>query len=693
MSYSAGRGSWRPCSTLGVAGVLALAGTAWAQGGATPVPSIAPVAERFIPMTLDSGPVAAPAGLVTDEASVVYSTEVYQPGAAFTRLKFGRVELAGDTTLESGVVLRLTALASGAVQYLKADSAAHWRNTSAYFAGPAVRIEVLARPGAGASRVTVEGVWTDANLEGPQDLCAGADDRVPSTDQRVARTSNGCTAWLFGDTNGMLLTAGHCSPATMSVVSFNVPLSTATGSLMPADPSDQYPVDTSSAQSENNSVGRDWGYFGVRVNSNHGLTPAQRYGSVFTLSAAAPAPAGQTIRITGCGTTSSPISPTWNQAQKTHSGPYSTLSGNVIRYFVDTTGGNSGSPVINLATGQAIGIHTHAGCAGAGNQGTAAQQANFRAALAAPRGVCDTGRGTVGGDLFAIGDAANNFGTLQAAPARFARIAAVGGGWSGLTWHPGQGVFYAINASRDLYTISPAGSFTLLGRIGGTTLTLTGLAFDPGRNQFYAVAPSTGQLFGLSISSELPPAAVAIGPALGGSVRALEYDSTRDTLWTVAVTGSGVQLMRMSAADGSRIPVGSLGIGNIGDLAVNQTTGQLLTVDAASGQLAEIDPTTGAATLRGVTGGLFATAFGVAHRSAPARPVCIADIAGGDQGQPDGTVDGADFIAFVNSFGIGDASVDPAADVAGGGAEADQPDGSIDGTDFIAFINAFAAGC
>jgi hypothetical protein len=59
----------------------------------------------------------------------------------------------------------------------------------------------------------------------------------------------------------------------------------------------------------------------------------------------------------------------------------------------------------------------------------------------------------------------------------------------------------------------------------------------------------------------------------------------------------------------------------------------------------------------------------------------------------DGTVDGTDFIAFINSFGIGDAATDPVADVAGGGADGLQPDGTIDGSDFIAFINAFALGC
>ena len=75
--------------------------------------------------------------------------------------------------------------------------------------------------------------------------------------------------------------------------------------------------------------------------------------------------------------------------------------------------------------------------------------------------------------------------------------------------------------------------------------------------------------------------------------------------------------------------------------------------------------------------------------------VCLADVAGGGPSgdQPDGIVDGADFIAFINSFSVGDATVSSTADVAGGGVNADQPDGIVDGTDFIAFINAFGAGC
>ena len=64
---------------------------------------------------------------------------------------------------------------------------------------------------------------------------------------------------------------------------------------------------------------------------------------------------------------------------------------------------------------------------------------------------------------------------------------------------------------------------------------------------------------------------------------------------------------------------------------------------------------------------------------------CLADLASSDGPFPDGIVDGNDFVAFINSYGIGDPAVSPVADV--------NSDGIIDGNDFIAFINAFAAGC
>ncbi|TQV77584.1 hypothetical protein FLL45_04535 [Aliikangiella marina] len=43
-----------------------------------------------------------------------------------------------------------------------------------------------------------------------------------------------------------------------------------------------------------------------------------------------------------------------------------------MRYTADTTGGNSGSPIIDEATGEAVGIHSHGGCSSSGgnNNGT-----------------------------------------------------------------------------------------------------------------------------------------------------------------------------------------------------------------------------------------------------------------------------------------------------------------------------------
>ena len=72
-----------------------------------------------------------------------------------------------------------------------------------------------------------------------------------------------------------------------------------------------------------------------------------------------------------------------------------------------------------------------------------------------------------------------------------------------------------------------------------------------------------------------------------------------------------------------------------------------------------------------------------------------ADIAGGgpDGRSGDYIVDGSDFIAFINSFSVGDPAIDPLADVAGSGNDGLSPDGIIDGSDFIAFINAFSEGC
>jgi len=96
------------------------------------------------------------------------------------------------------------------------------------------------------------------------------------------------------------------------------------------------------------------------------------------------------------------------------------------------------------------------------------------------------------------------------------------------------------------------------------------------------------------------------------------------------------------------------------------------------------DPVTGRLFLFNQGGGLTCNELFVLT---PASAACASDIAGAgpDNASPDGIVDGADFITFINSFSVGDAQVDDAADL--------NADNIIDGDDFIAFINAFSAGC
>ncbi|MBK8979951.1 MAG: trypsin-like peptidase domain-containing protein [Planctomycetes bacterium] len=359
---------------LVLAAIAALSPTAPCQ--------VDPVSRSVIGVTVDSGFLDA----VASRPQIVFRDEVAVPGAAWLRLELGA------THLPSGSSLRLTSSADGAVQRHDAASLRDYGGSSCWLNGERVLVELIAAPDTRANRVVVDRVeYGMRGISAPESICGTTDDRQLSQDPRVGRAVSGasaCTWWLVDEFT--VLTAGHCaaSAAGTVIVGFNIPLSLPDGTYVQPHPDDQYPLDLGTLRFLNSGVGADWGVVAALRNSNHHAYPGQRQGGWFRLGAVPAAVTGVDIRITGNGRVSAPVSLTWNAVQKTHVGPrVATSTANAIAYRTDTTGGNSGSPIIHEQTGDAIGIHTHGGCSTSGGQnyGTRIDRADLALAIQAVR--------------------------------------------------------------------------------------------------------------------------------------------------------------------------------------------------------------------------------------------------------------------------------------------------------------------
>lgn len=341
-----------------------------------------------VTVRLDSGPLISRSG----ERSVIWSDLVHVSGAATMQLHFSTLRLGAVEHGALPTLLRITSLLDGAHQTLDVEAAKLWCDASAWFNGDTLLLELIADGSAAESRITLSHArYSAASTDGDRTICGPTDDRLPSTDVRVGRVMpNGCTAWLINDSNHCMITAGHCASSTLQVIEFNYPLSDSDGNWQHAHPDDQYVVDVTSIQALNAGTGSDWGYFGCFANTNTGLTAFQAQGASFILAGSAPPADNRTIRITGNGSTDNSVPPEFNRAQKTHTGQLVGNISNRLSYTADTSGGNSGSPVIDETTGEAIGVHTHGGCTtgGGANQGTAINHPAWQTALANPLGIC-----------------------------------------------------------------------------------------------------------------------------------------------------------------------------------------------------------------------------------------------------------------------------------------------------------------
>jgi V8-like Glu-specific endopeptidase len=332
--------------------------------------------------------------------SVIFLQEIDVQGAQWLRLQFEQVLLSGDKATNNASYLLITSMWDGASQRLYADDVFNWNNTSAYLNGGTLTVELYAYPGTGPNRFVMRELTVGEVQPGgtPIDsICGPTDDRTLSQDNRQGRIwPIGCTGWMIenGNFGNRFLTAGHCiqNNTANAVVEFNVPLSTSTGGAQHPPPADQWSVPAGQVNSNGGQgPGNDYAQFFTAVNGT-GLTPREANGGgAYRLAATAPAVNNQSIRITGYGsTTTQPNTPrSWSLVQKSHTGPFVTNSGTLIRYATDTSGGNSGSPVVDVTGGGlAIGIHTHAGCdaQGGSNQGTDISHAGLQGFLANPAG-------------------------------------------------------------------------------------------------------------------------------------------------------------------------------------------------------------------------------------------------------------------------------------------------------------------
>lgn len=289
---------------------------------------------------------------------LAFQDVVSVPGVPWIQLRFAAARLGPGSYLE------ITSLADGARQQLDARSLEEWGNRSAYFNGDSVDVQLWVAPRDRGAVVEIEEVVVGEWVFGTKDICGTTDDRVASSEPRGGRIDPiGCTGWIAS--NGKLLTAGHClAAAGNQTLSFNPPPSLPDGTVQFPSPQNQYAIDQQCFQFSNRGIGDDWGLFQVFNNSQTGLKPVQAQGGFTLQRNLGPA----NIRITGFGLDTG----TTNQTNQTHVGPNAGSSGTTMRYRADTRGGNSGSPIINTANGQAVGVHTHGGCTATGgnNNGT-----------------------------------------------------------------------------------------------------------------------------------------------------------------------------------------------------------------------------------------------------------------------------------------------------------------------------------
>lgn len=284
----------------------------------------------------------------TTEPAVVASQIIAVEDAAWMRLHFEEV------TLEGASFVRVTSLDDGEFQELNSQRMADWGNSTVYFNGSQVLLEVVADAGTTGNRVVLNRVEVEfptlSEMGWSCGIC-GTDDRVLSYEDFACRIMNvGCSAAVF-TTKGCLVSAGHCD-GTGLVAQFRVPPSNSDCTLRHPPADDQFRIGT--RRIRNGGVGADWAVWTTRTNGL-GQTCFQRYGALRRIAHTF-ANVGDADRVYGYAIDYPRCER--NQVQQLSMG---TISGRFTTYYTslntDVTFGNSGSGM--LVNDRIVGIVTH----------------------------------------------------------------------------------------------------------------------------------------------------------------------------------------------------------------------------------------------------------------------------------------------------------------------------------------------
>jgi hypothetical protein len=377
---------------------------------------------------------------LSEFAAPLWERRFKRPGASFLQLEFDRYELPPGSWVE------VTSMVDMDTEVFDAEAIETSQRNTSYFNGDELRVRLFGGPLTRENFVSFKGLGVGKHniVLSPMTICGTVDNRIPSSDARVARIIlryannkiSWCTAWLI-DPQNTFVSAGHCmanssanGALTTVTAQFGVPASTSTGGLVNPPATRQYVwLGSSSAHRrwENGGRGKDWAVFKTNKNATTDRYPGFVQGDYFRLSTILPA-TSSTLRVTGHGTDTTN---TRNGVQQTHTGPYQQRIGTTdeIRYRVDTEGGNSGSPVIKTvgSTEYSIAVHTHGGCASSGttsaNAGTYTGRTSFvngRNAMLTT-GRCDLEPSSVTrssptiapGSTFTVGSRIYNRGTID----------------------------------------------------------------------------------------------------------------------------------------------------------------------------------------------------------------------------------------------------------------------------------------